>query len=199
MTDKPLVVLVNGAPGSGKTTLAGALSRELALPHLSKDLLVKGVWRTRRRASELGPPGVELFYTTMEAWLALGISFVADHTFPKGIGDRDVRRRLGPRGLVVNVHCHTSEALARWEERMRADPLCGQNRLERMRPVVVELQAELGEPLDFGGPGIAVETTHGYRPTVGEIVRQIDDLYGRPRVHDLDLPPCRPKPDGPPH
>ena len=32
------------------------------LPHLNKDDLVHGVWRTRGRAFELGPDGVELFY-----------------------------------------------------------------------------------------------------------------------------------------
>ncbi|GAA4345159.1 GNAT family N-acetyltransferase [Angustibacter luteus] len=37
------VVLVNGLPGSGKTTLAGALAEELALPLLSKDLVKEAV------------------------------------------------------------------------------------------------------------------------------------------------------------
>jgi len=34
-----LVVLVNGLPAAGKTTLARALSRRLALPLLSKDVI----------------------------------------------------------------------------------------------------------------------------------------------------------------
>ncbi|MGP4114730.1 AAA family ATPase [Streptomyces sp. 4N509B] len=34
-----LAVLVNGLPGAGKTTLAGALSRRLCLPLLSKDVV----------------------------------------------------------------------------------------------------------------------------------------------------------------
>ena len=70
MSDRPLVVLVGGAPGSGKTTLGSALSKELLLPHLNKDDLVHGVWRTKLRAFELGLAGVELFYLTMELWLS---------------------------------------------------------------------------------------------------------------------------------
>lgn len=40
---RPLVVLVNGLPGSGKTTLGRALAAELRLPFLSKDLLKEGI------------------------------------------------------------------------------------------------------------------------------------------------------------
>ena len=36
---KPLAVVVSGAPGSGKTTLARDLSQEIGLPHLNKDLV----------------------------------------------------------------------------------------------------------------------------------------------------------------
>jgi dephospho-CoA kinase len=78
---RPLAVLVGGAPGFGKTTLATALSDELMLPHLNKDNLVHGVWRTQRRASELGVVGVELFYATNGIY---GVPTIHDLDQPTG-------------------------------------------------------------------------------------------------------------------
>jgi hypothetical protein len=71
----PLGVLVGGAPGSGKTTLAEALAIGLDLPVLHKDKLVHGRWRTLDRAIELGEPGVQPFFRSMELWIESGISF----------------------------------------------------------------------------------------------------------------------------
>jgi hypothetical protein len=184
----PLAVLVSGAPGSGKSTLAAALGDCLDVPVLHKDQLVHGIWRTRGRAMELGATGVEPFYETMEAWLELGVSFVAEQTFYRGVSEPDVARRLAPRSLLVHVHCRSIHALARFERRMRADPLCGEARLRTLLPLVVKLQSELSEPLAFGCPCIVVDTDDGYEPTLQTIVSRVDAMYGRPAIHDLDRP-----------
>jgi predicted ABC-type ATPase len=106
----PLAVLISGAPGSGKSTLAEALGVGLDLPVLHKDQLVHGIWRTRARAMELGAAGVEPFYKTMEAWLAAGVSFVAEQTFYRGFSEPDVARRLAPKSVLVHVHCRSAHA-----------------------------------------------------------------------------------------
>jgi hypothetical protein len=183
---RPLVVLVNGAPGSGKTTLASTLSHHLLLPLLNKDDLVHGVWRTRRRAFELGLDGAELLYATMELWLTRGVSFIADHTFPRGVAEPDVAARLAPGATLVHIYCQAVDAPSRWEQRMRSEPLCGEQRLDALRPVVLRLQAELSDPLELGCPTIVVDTTDGYRPGVDRMISQINELHGPATVHDLD-------------
>jgi ribosomal-protein-alanine N-acetyltransferase len=60
-----LVVLVNGMPGSGKTTLAADLADELALPLLSKDLIKETV------ADHL-PPGRLAEAAQRGSWLGVG-------------------------------------------------------------------------------------------------------------------------------
>jgi hypothetical protein len=185
----PLAVLVNGAPGSGKTTLADVLARALDLPVLHNDALCHGIWRTRERAMELGPSSVEPFYRSMELWLEHGISFVAERTFYPGASEPDVARRLRPFATLVHVHCRSSQSSQRWELRMRQDPLCGENRLTTLTPVVHRLSEELAEPLDFGCPVLTVDTDHGYRPSLEVLVSQIDSIYGRPLIHDLDQIP----------
>ncbi len=184
----PLVVIVSGAPGSGKSTLALALSAELQLPHLNKDSLVHGVWRTQRRAFELGVEGVELLYATMEFWLCRGISFVVDQTFVRGVSEPDVGSRIKPHCELVNVHCYSPDATERWKRRMLSGQLCGEQRLAKLRPMVERLQHELSDPLDFGCPTIVVSTADGYRPSLTEIAAAINENHGYPTVHDLDKP-----------
>ena len=148
----PLAVLVGGAPGSGKTTLAEALAVGLDLPVLHKDRLVHGRWRTLNRATELGESGIEPFFRSMELWIEAGISFVADFTFYPVIGESEVARRLAPRSTLVNVHCRSLHSFERWEQRMRNDPLCGETRLQKLVPVVERLNSELHEPAGLGLP-----------------------------------------------
>ena len=184
----PLAVLVSGAPGAGKSTLADALAVGLDLPVVHKDQLVHGTWRTRGRALALGAPGVEPFYETMELWASLGVSFVAEQTFYRGVSEPDVALRLAPRCVLVNVHCRSTHAMARFERRMRDDPLCGEARLRKLRPLAERLQSELSEPLAFGCPLIVVDTDDGYTPTLQAVLERIDEMYSRPLIHDLDRP-----------
>ncbi len=145
-----------------------------------------GKWRTLDRATELGVAGVELFYRSMELWLELGVSFVAEQTFYRGVSEPDVRARLADHGAVVQVHCQSGNARERWQQRMEADPLCGPNRQRSLLPVIARLDDELVEPLDFSCPVVVVRTDDGYDPPLETVVSSIDALYSRPQVHDLD-------------
>jgi hypothetical protein len=187
MPDRPpLAILVGGAPGSGKTTLADALAVGLDLPVLHKDRLVHGRWRTLDRATELGESQIEPFFRSMELWIETGISFVAEQTFYPEVSESDVATRFAPWSSLVNVHCRSVHSFERWEQRMRNDPLCGEKRLKKLVPVVKRLNWELREPLDFDCPSIVVNTDNGYQPTMEAVIAQIDDLYSRPGTHALD-------------
>lgn len=188
----PLAVLVSGAPGSGKTTLAASLGVGLDVPVVHKDELVHGIWRTRDRALEIGATGVEPFYRTMELWADLGISFVAEQTFYRGVSEPDVAQRIAHRCVLVNVHCRSVHAVARFERRMRDDPLCGEARLRKLLPLAQRLQADLYEPLAMDCPLIVVETDDEFAPMLRNVIDQIDEIYSRPLIHDLD----RSGPDG---
>ncbi len=177
---RPLAVLVSGAPGSGKTTLAASLADGLDVPVVHKDRLVHGIWRTRDRALDLGAAGIEPFYETMELWAELGVSFVAEQTFFSGVSEPDVSRRLAPKCALVNVHCRSRHAVARFERRMRDDRLCGATRLHKLLPLVQRLQSDLYEPLALGCPLIVVDTDDGYAPPLATVIDQVDEIYTAP-------------------
>jgi adenylate kinase family enzyme len=87
----PLLVLVTGKPGAGKSTLAIELGRaqNLGLPLLSRDAIKAGLvetWafvqpgasrdviETDELRSSLVPSSFDLFYRTIASWLQAGTS-----------------------------------------------------------------------------------------------------------------------------
>ena len=72
---------------------------------------------------------------------------------------------------------------------MRQDPLCGETRLKKLIPLVNSLNDELADPLDFGCPVLIVDTDDEYSPALEILVSQIDSIYSRPLIHDLDRVP----------
>jgi len=61
-------------------------------------------------------------------------------------------------------------------------------RLKNPVPVVERLNSELYEPLDFDSPTVVASTHNGHQPTLKAVIAQIDDLYSRPDIHNLDSP-----------
>jgi hypothetical protein len=150
----PLLVVVSGVPGGGKTTLAGRLSAELLIPHLNRDLVSGGRWVT---------DGVRDGERAWDAWLAATrlyvdarISCVIDQTMYRGRSDATIRRELAPHALVVNVHVHATNARERWEAKIHADA-----RNDDVAAVLARWDTvvdEVSHPMDFGGALILVDT-----------------------------------------
>lgn len=86
MTSRPLLIIVNGLPGSGKTTLAQRLAADLGLPIFSRDGLFETLYDalddpTEQQPATLGAAAFALLYSSAGTLLAAGQPVIVEGFF----------------------------------------------------------------------------------------------------------------------
>jgi predicted kinase len=113
---RPPLVIVSGAPASGKTTLSRLLADRLPLPLLSKDRL-RVIFadafdaNTLEENRRLLGPGFVVFYELIAELLRAGVGVVAECNFHRGISEPEMRP-VAALGTTVIVHCQVDRALS---------------------------------------------------------------------------------------
>ena len=171
---RPRVVILGGAPATGKTTLAAPLAQSLQVPLLAKDLikerLLDSFSATDLAASQrVGGAGWELLFLIATWLLDARVGFVIEGNFEARATDH--LRQIAKRAQAVQVICQCSDQLSqeRYERRASApDRHPGHMdtaRIQRgQRPV-----SDFG-PFDLGVPTLIVDTTSDYLPPLTDIV-----------------------------
>jgi predicted kinase len=166
--ERPLLVVVSGAPASGKTTVAEELARRLRIPIISKDTFKETLYDTIGSGDDLEPAieraGLALLFSVVEMQLAAGVSVVAESNFDAS-SDLEPLRRLCREHAVrpVQVYCTRprEQLLAEFVERIeegRRHPGHG-DEPENVEEVRAKLDAGAWDPLDL--PGELIEVDEG--------------------------------------
>jgi len=167
------LVIVGGAPATGKTTLAQALGGSLGLPVITKDDIKEALATPfptgdREWSRQLGVAAYAVLYAVAERVLAGDHGLVLESNFRRGVSDEPLRAlaRVAPTAVIV---CRTSDALRRrrFEDRAAA----GRHRVHVDSAVLDEWREDDAEFLiDIGTPRLIVATTDGYVPDLDHIV-----------------------------
>jgi predicted kinase len=108
----PLLVVITGAPGTGKTTLGRHLSEQLDLPLISKDgikeILFDALgWGDREWSKVLSVASLDLMFHVLAAELCVGRSLIVESNFDH---ERDTRRfialKLRHPFVAFQIVCH---------------------------------------------------------------------------------------------
>jgi predicted kinase len=177
MGDLPVLVVVSGPAGSGKTTLAHEIARAIGCPAICRDEIKEGMVHNTpdfvaARGDELTMRTLPVFFGALDLLIRAGVTTVAEAAFQ----DRVWSPRLEPfRGLarirIVHAVVAADVAFQRIQRRK------AQNSLRRAHadPGYGEAasQAEAHNAFDrvsIDAPWIEVDTTGGYRPALSDIV-----------------------------
>ena len=106
------VILITGAPASGKTDLARRLAGRLALPTLAKDRIKETLFDALPVSPDwsrpLGAASYRLLLEFARELVRADVSFILENAFRST--DKDVLRGLLADADVLHIHCHAPHA-----------------------------------------------------------------------------------------
>ena len=166
------LVIVGGAPATGKTTLALALGQSLGLPVITKDdikeaLATPFATGDRDWSKQLGAAAYAVLFAVAERVLAAGHGLILETNFRRGISDEPLRSlvRLAPAVVIV---CRVADPLRR--KRFEERAVRGRHRVHIDGAVLDEWNEDDSEFLiDIGTPRLIVNTTDGYAPDLEQV------------------------------
>ncbi|MDJ0706332.1 MAG: AAA family ATPase [Leptolyngbyaceae cyanobacterium MO_188.B28] len=174
----PILVVVTGRPGSGKTTLAHALAREIRCPAICRDEIKEGLVNTTNNSGEPGDDIAwkvyDVFFETLGLLLSHSITLVSEAAFQHKLWEPKLFQ-LEKIARIRIVHCAIDPKLARsrFIQRALSDPK--RTRFHNDGAMVeaidgTEAPISNYKPPIFDAPTLTVDTSDGYQPKFEAIV-----------------------------
>jgi atypical dual specificity phosphatase len=174
---RPPLVIVGGAAGVGKTTLARRLAATLRLPFLSKDLVKEGLYDALGQpdlafSRRLGAASFVVLQRVTLQLLEAGVGAVVEANYQQRYAEPELRPLIArARAAIVLCDVAPELALRRARERVERGDRHPYHHDDFVlgTPVAANLD-HAAHDLDLGLPRLRVDTTTGYQPGFEEIV-----------------------------
>jgi predicted kinase len=156
-SSRPVFVVVNGPPGSGKTSVAEQLAPLLGLPLISKDVIkeaLMGVWTVVdvERSRRLGRAAMAVMFSIAED---ASSGAVLEANFRRSLAHHELKRLPGD---VVEVFCRCPREICLTRYRARAGARAA-GHLDSQRSDAEIWDIETVNPVAGGWPVIEVQTS----------------------------------------
>lgn len=184
----PLLILIAGPSGTGKTSLSHYLAPRLGLPLQSKDqikelLLDSFGWADLEVSRKLGEVSMRLLYQFAELQLAAQQSCIIESPFaPQEYAIADLKALQQRFSFVpVQIQCHTERSVLYQRLLRRAvspERHPGHLDLEKLRLQNVDMHSlrEGFDPLPIGGHSYSLDTTNDGIATYEKVLKWIRSL-----------------------
>jgi predicted kinase len=185
---RPALVIVTGAPASGKSSLAEELGKRLRSPVLSRDAIKEPLMdqpgTPDGEGSHLvGGAAYAVLYVILDKLLAAGVSAIAESNFTRGEAEQYLQP-LVDRARAVQLVCETSaaEIAHRYKERdEEGDRHPGHESADpaTLADLGRSVRAGQYDPLDLDIPLLEIDTTNGFSPSLDDIAEFVRRNTGR--------------------
>ena len=180
LVSKPTIVIICGAPASGKTTLAHRLARDLRIPLLEKDLIKEAIADAvspsdRDASRQIGAASMNVLFELAHSMLSRNVSTILESNFLAQFARNDLAN-LSPIATLLVVQCsapvHVIEA--RYRNRASAGSRHAAHfDLDALPDLVDRLDRDEFNLTPLPYPSVIVDTTAGYDPEYPVLLERI--------------------------
>lgn len=183
MDDKnlPILIIINGASATGKTTIGRQLSQKLKLPIICKDDIKESMfdqlgWSDIEWSKKLGTVSIKILWHIAGELLSVGKSVIVETKFDSLLATEDVKQLLQKydfKTLQFLCWAKGEFLLKRFRERALTSRHPGHCDKENLDLYKAELLKEKLEPIKINGKTLEIDTSDFTKIDYNFLVQEI--------------------------
>ena len=183
--ESKILIIVSGAPCTGKTTLANKIADQFHLPLVSKDDIKESLFHSlgtkdREWSKQLGISSYRLLYYFMESIIRVGHSLIVESNFQDQYDSEQFQNMIKKYGVTpIQIQCKTKGEVLfeRFKERSESGER-HPGHVDHLNYSEFEKDLLKGsyEPLNVEGEVVYVDTTDFTKIDYNGLFRKIQDL-----------------------